>query len=66
MYNWGVDIGRLKKNKQAFEKWHLEQLINYGLGGEKISLSLLKKHWSNLEIDPKKKKYLEFLLWGKK
>lgn len=64
MYNWTVNTTRLKKNPEAYGKWHLEQMINFGLGDEKISRSLLKKHWKYLTIDPSKKNYLEFLLWG--
>ena len=66
MYNWSVDTRRLKKDKKAWEKWQLEQMINFGLRGKKLSRSLLIKHWSKLDIDPQKKKYLRFLLWGKK
>lgn len=66
MYNWSVDINRLKKDKKAWEKWQLEQMINFGLGNKKISKSLLKKYWHKLYLDPQKKKFLAFLLWGKK
>lgn len=62
MYNWGVDTKRLKSNKQAYKKWRLEQLINFGLGKEKLNKQSLKKHWDSLVIDPNKKNFLEFLL----
>ncbi len=65
MYNWSTDLERLKKNKPALEKWRLEQMINFGLGGEKISRSLLLKYWPCLDLDPDKKKLLKLLLWGK-
>jgi hypothetical protein len=66
MYNWGVDTTRLKKDKDKWEVWKLEQMINFGLGGEKLSRKKLKKYWLQLDIDPDKKRYLEYLLWGKR
>lgn len=65
MYNWNVDTARLKKNTLVYIKWKLEQLINFGLGDEKINTSYLKKYWSDINIDPDRKKYLKFLLWPK-
>jgi hypothetical protein len=62
MYNWSVDINYLKKYPEKYIIWKLEQLINFGLGKEKISTKELKKHFSKLNIDPDKKKYLKFLL----
>ena len=66
MYNWSVDTKRLKKDKASWEKWQLEQMINFGLAGKKIDKSLLIKYWPRLDIDAQKKKFLKFLLWGKK
>jgi len=65
MYNWSVDTTRLKKDKDAFKKWQIEQMINFGLRGKKLSKSSLLKYWSELHLDPAKKKYLELILWGK-
>ncbi len=62
MYNWSVDVNYLKKFPEKYRIWRLEQLINYGLGGEKISLRELKKYFNRLHIDPDKKEYLKFLL----
>ncbi len=63
MQNWSVDIKQLKKNKKKYAIWRLEQLVNFGLGKEKLKRSELKKHWSALNLDPKKKKYISWLLW---
>lgn len=63
MYNWSVNTKRLKKNPDLFEKWELEQMINYGLGGSKLEKKALKKHFAKLHIDKEKKEFLEFLLW---
>lgn len=66
MYNWSVDTKELKKDKKQYIIWRLEQLINFGLGEEKINQSELKKYWNLLNLDPSKKRYLSFLLWPQK
>ena len=66
MYNWSVDEKQFKKaDPKAYEIWKLEQAINYGLGGKKISGKLTKKYWPYLDLDPLKKKFLSLLLWPK-
>ncbi|HLD27613.1 MAG TPA: hypothetical protein VJB39_02070 [Patescibacteria group bacterium] len=66
MYNWSIDLKQLKKDKEAYAIWRLEQMVNFGLGGKKINKNQLKKYWLSLNLDPVKKKYLEFLLWPKR
>ena len=66
MNNWSVDIEQLKKHKEQYTIWHLEQMVNFGLGKEKINKKQLKKNWSKLDLDVKKKKYLSYLLWPAK
>ncbi len=63
MYNWNTDTKELKKNPQKYAKWRLEQLVNYGLNGEKIDEKELKKYWNELHIDPNRRKVLETWLW---
>lgn len=63
MYNWSTNISRLKKDPSAFKKWRLEQLISFGLGGEKINKKELRKYFSSLDIDQRKRDFLKFLLW---
>lgn len=63
MYNWSVDTTRLKQNPEEYEKFLLEQRINFGLNGHKLSLKSLQKHWENLDIDPAKKAYLNKIVW---
>lgn len=66
MYNWSVDEKQFKKaDPKAYEIWKLEQMINYGLGGEKLNEKLVRKYWGKLCIDGGKKRFLEFLLWPK-
>jgi len=62
MYNWSVDTKKLSKHPEKYTIWKLEQLINFGLDGQKLKISELKKYFSKLNIDPKKRRYLDFLL----
>lgn len=63
MKNWSTDTTRLKQNPQKYTKWRLEQMINFGLDGEKIPESQLRTYWKDLNIDPFKKAFLHHLLW---
>lgn len=65
MYNWSVDTKILKKFPDKYRVWKLEQMINFGLGEEKINKKDLKKYFGQLHVDPQKKRYLEFLLSSK-
>ena len=62
MYNWSVDEKTLRKNEQQYSIWRLEQMVNFGLGGEKLNTAFVKKHWSELRIDPMRRKFLALLL----
>ena len=69
MYNWSVDEEKFKKeDPEGYKIWRLEQMINYGEPGEKISEQLVRKYWDKIKnhIDPSYRKLLEFLLWSKK
>lgn len=67
MYNWSTDEKKLKdEDPEGYKIWRLEQLINYGLGGERIKEKELKEHLNELDIDQPTRKYLEFLLWPDK
>ena len=48
MYNWSTDTRELQKNPELYAIWKLEQLINYGLNGEKIQEKDLKKYLRSL------------------
>lgn len=65
MRNWSVDEKVLKKDKHAHTIWKLEQMVNFGLGKEKIDRKLLKKYWTELQLDSHRKKFLKLLLYGK-
>ena len=62
MKNWSTDISELQKDKEKFSVWRLEQLINFGLGEEKIDLNELRTHWGTLDIDPFKKRFLSLFV----
>lgn len=67
MHNWSVDEKAFKRaDPEGYKIWRIQQLINYGLDGEKLSRQEVKKYWPKLYLDPMTKKYLEFLLWPKK
>lgn len=65
MYNWSVDEKKIRKNKEKYAIWRLEQMVNFGLGKEKLKTNILRKYWSKLQIDPARKKFLQLLLNGK-
>ena len=64
MYNWSTDTSLLKKDKKKYTLWKLEQLVNFGLDGERLSASELRSHWSRLQLDPAKKAFLKILLYA--
>lgn len=64
MYNWSVDTKELEKNREKFTLWKLEQLINFGLNGEKINEEELRKYWKALKIDPDRRRFLKLLIDG--
>lgn len=62
MHNWSTDVKILSKYPSKYRVWQLEQLINFGLGENKIKRSDLEKYFDKLAIDPLKKRYLKYLL----
>jgi len=62
MKNWSTNTNKLSKNSKEFSIWKLEQLINFGLNGDKIKKSELKKYWSVIDIDPAKRKFFELFV----
>jgi len=62
MKNWSTDIKELKKNKEKFAIWQIEQMVNFGLNGKKIKKGELKKYWKKIKIDPAKRKFLSLLI----
>ena len=65
MKNWSTDTKKLEKNQYKLVIWKLEQMINFGLDGQKINEKELKKYWNKLNIDPLRKRYLSFIMYGR-
>ncbi len=68
MINWSTDEKMFKKKyPKDYRLWRLVQLINFGLDGEKLDKKEVKRMWNNIKdnLDPYKKRAIEYLLWGK-
>lgn len=66
--NWSTDEQQFKKkHPKEYKLWRLTQLINYGLGNEKLNEFEIKAHWDKIKenLDPYKRRALEYLIWGK-
>ncbi len=63
MYNWNTDTSKWNKRSDSYRIWEIEQLVNFGLNGEKLDFNLIKRYWPRLSLDPQRKIFLELLLW---
>jgi len=67
MNNWSVDEEKLKKNPQKYAIWRLGQIVNFGLGNERINEADYRRYAEDVVIqDPWRKKYLDLLVYGEK
>ncbi|TSD03661.1 MAG: Uncharacterized protein Greene071436_275 [Parcubacteria group bacterium Greene0714_36] len=64
MYNWSTDEKYLKGDMEQYAIWRLEQMVNFGLNGEKLSEVELRKYWPRLSLDPARRAFLDLLLHG--
>lgn len=55
----------LKKKPEQYKIWRLEQSINFGLNGGKLSKKELKKSFHKLKLDPHRKKFIQLILHEK-
>lgn len=62
MYNWSTQTDELKKDKNKYTTWKLEQMVNFGLDGQKLNRRDLEKYWDQIQIDPSRRKLLAVLL----
>jgi hypothetical protein len=62
---WDYTKEEYQKQAAADERWHLERLINYGLGGEKLPRDALERHLTDLNIPEERRAFLALLLWGR-
>lgn len=69
-YNWShIDEEAMKReNPEKYRKWRIVQMLNYGLGGEKLDRKEVMKLWPEIkeEIEPYRRRAIEFLLWNKR
>lgn len=67
MNNWSINEKELKKNPEKYAIWRIEQMVNFGLGKEKILQSEYKKYSNGVTIhDPWRKRYIDLLVYGEK
>lgn len=70
MYNWShIDEEAMKReNPEKYRRWRLVQMINYDLQGEKLDRKEVMELWPEIyeDLDPYRRRLLEFLLWGKR
>lgn len=62
MYNWSTDESKFDNNSEQYLIWRLEQMVNFGLGKEKLEASQLRKYWNKINIDPMRREFLALLL----
>lgn len=67
MYNWSVDEESMKKFPKKYKLWRLEQMISYGLDGDKLDKNEIIANWSYLKnrIEPQRLKFIKYLIWPK-
>lgn len=63
---WDYTTTEYRKQARTDPQWHLERLINYGLGDEKLDAKALAKHLPKLNIPEDRRAFLELLLWDRK
>ncbi|MFA4845838.1 MAG: hypothetical protein WC654_04745 [Patescibacteria group bacterium] len=62
MHNWSTDTTQLAKDPEKYAIWQIEQMVNFGLDGEKLKERDVKKYWDRLVIDPSRRKFLSLLI----
>lgn len=65
MYNWSTNLTELKKDKEKYAIWKIEQTVNFGLAGRKLDGKTVRKYFSQITIDPARRKFLRLLLYGR-
>lgn len=63
MFNWDYKLPKNWQPKTDEECiWYLNRTINYGLNNNRLNLNMVKKYFYQLNIEPNKKFFLQFLL----
>ena len=66
VFIWDYDIKKLEKS-EAGRILILERMINNGVylkDKEKIPINQVKKYWKKLRLEPGRKRFLKYLIWG--
>lgn len=67
MYNWSrIDEEEMKRqDPEKYRLWRLTQLINFGLGGEKLDRKEVIAAWPKIkdDIEPYTRRAIEYILW---
>lgn len=63
MRNWSTDEKSLRSDPDKYAIWRLEQTVNFGLNGGKISEAELRIYLQKLSLDPARRAFLELLLY---
>ena len=63
MKNWNTNTKSM--NREQKEVWSLVQKMNYGLDGEVLTTSRVKKYWPKLVPDliPARERMYKWLIW---
>ena len=62
MKHWSVDTHVFGDDSTARTVWELENAVNFGLRSGKIKRQDILAHWSELDLDPEKKRFLSLIL----
>ena len=63
---WDYDEKELKKTEEG-RILMLERLINYGVylkDKNRLPISLVRKYWDKLRLEPRRRRFLKFIIWG--
>ena len=63
---WDYDEKELKKTEKG-RILMLERLINYGVylkDKNRLPISLVRKYWDKLRLEPRRRRFLKFIIWG--
>lgn len=63
MYNWNTNTSKWNKKSDSYKIWRLNQLINFGLNGEKLDLKLVRRFWDKIDTDETTRKFLDLIIW---
>ncbi len=61
MHNWDYP----KDGELVDERWRMERLLTYGLGGEKLNAEMVKRYVNDIKIPDDTRAFIELLLWNK-